>query len=168
MCDQLNAIVQSYGQLEIELQQTMREVCAPFCDHCGTCCCRLDFCLESLESPFLARVRARFASSAHFDADVGWLTPAGCGLAAGRPPVCYEFLCRAIVEAQPSHQHLEVLNALTMLLTHAGRNALGRRHLVALENLDRFNNRRLLNQLMQARSVLGELNGALEGDGRQS
>mgnify|MGYP003493755220 CR=1 FL=1 len=168
MRDPLNAIVESYGQLEIELQHRMREACALFCDRCGVRCCRVDFCYESLESPFLAHVRARFAPSAHFDAVVGWLTPAGCGLAAGRPPVCYEFLCRAIMEAQPTRQHLAALENLAMLLTRAGRNALGRRHLVALEDLNRLNSRRLWNQLMQARSVLDELHRALEAAGRRA
>ncbi|MFZ1985483.1 MAG: hypothetical protein WAU91_13780 [Desulfatitalea sp.] len=168
MRDPLNAIVESYGQLEIALQQRMRAVCALFCDRCGARCCRVDFCHESLESPFLVHVRARFAPSAYFDAVTGWLTPAGCGLAAGRPPVCYEFLCRAIVEAQPTRHQLEALETLAMLLTHAGRNAFGRRHLVALEDLHRLNSRRLWKQLMQARSVLDELPGRLTGDLRQS
>jgi hypothetical protein len=168
MHDSLDAIVESYGQLEIELQQRMREACALFCDRCDDRCCRVDFCYESLESPFLAHVRARFAPSAHFDAVVGWLTPAGCGLAAGRPPVCYEFLCRAIMEAQPTRQHLSALENLAMLLARAGRNAFGHRHLVALENLNRFNSRRLWKQLMQARSVLEELQGSLERDGRRA
>lgn len=151
---ELNAILTSYGQLETEVRQCMQAACDSFCGWCKAPCCREIFCRESLESPFLAVVRQRFAPTAGWDAALGWLTPTGCGLAAGRPPVCYEFLCQTILEAQPTPQDRSRLEILARLLTNAGRRAAGRRHLVELMDLDRINIGRMMTQLAQARSIL--------------
>ncbi|MBI5551546.1 MAG: hypothetical protein HY911_08565 [Desulfobacterales bacterium] len=154
---ELNAIIESYGQLEIEMRQCMQQVCEMFCGRCQTTCCRPVYCRESLDSPFLAEVRRRFAPGTRWDAALGWLTPTGCGLVAGRPPVCYEFLCRTILDAQPSPQARFRLEALAVLLTDAGRRAAGQGHLVEMTDLDRINAGRLTKQLAQARSFLDDL-----------
>lgn len=154
---ELDAIIKRYGQLESGVRQCMQQVCAPFCGPCKATCCRLVYCRESLESPFLAAVHRRFAPGAQWDAAVGWLTPSGCSLGAGRPPVCYEFLCRTILEAQPSPRARSGLESLARLLTDAGRHAAGRHHLVELTDLDRINAARLTRQLAQARSLLDGL-----------
>jgi hypothetical protein len=112
--------------------------------------------------PFLSEVRRRFAAQARWNPERGWLTPTGCGLAAGRPPVCYEFLCRTILEGQPSPLVQSGLAALAMLLTHAGRKASGRRHLVELTDLGTIHVGRLARQLAQARSLLIGMRERLE------
>ncbi|MBI5064524.1 MAG: hypothetical protein HZB87_13910 [Desulfatitalea sp.] len=162
---ELNAILASYGQLETEVRQCMQKACEPFCGRCKTPCCREIFCRESLESPFLASVRQRFAPTAGWDAALGWLTPAGCSLSAGRPPVCYEFLCRTILDVRATPQDRSRLETLARLLTHAGRNAAGRRHLVELTDLDLINAGRMMKQLAQARSMLEGLRGELQSGG---
>jgi len=154
---ELDAIIERYGQLEIEVRQCIQQACAPFCGSCKATCCRPAYCRESLESPFLAEVQRRFAPGARWDAALGWLTPTGCSLGVGRPPVCYEFLCRTILDAQPSAQARARLESLARLLTDAGRYAAGRRHLVELTDLERINAGRLTKQLAQARSLLDRL-----------
>ena len=141
----------------------MQQVCTPFCASCKAACCRPVYCRESLESPFLAEVYRRFAPGAHWDAALGWLTPAGCSLGAGRPPVCYEFLCRTILDAQPSPRARSGLESLARLLTDAGRHAAGRHHLVELTDLSRINVGRLTRHLAQARSTRDGLQTELCG-----
>jgi hypothetical protein len=99
-------------------------------------------------------VRRLFAPEVDWNPALGWLTPTGCCLPTGRPPVCYEFICRAILDTQPSASERTRLETLAVLLTRAGRHAAGRRHLVELTDLHRLNAGRLLGQLTQARSVL--------------
>jgi hypothetical protein len=77
--------------------------------------------------------------------------------------VCYEFLCRTILEAQPSAQMRSRLEALARLLTNAGRQAAGRRHLVEVTDLERINTGRLGKQLAQARSALESILTFLSG-----
>lgn len=158
---ELNAIITTYGQLETDVRHFMHYACGPFCGRCQALCCRSDYCRESLESPFLAAVRKRFAPEAGWHHALGWLIPTGCSLAAGRPPVCYEFCCRTILAAQPSALARTWLGTLSRILTDAGRNAAGRRHLVELADLQRINTARLTRQLARARSVLDGLREGL-------
>jgi hypothetical protein len=149
--------VAAYGRLEEEIRGRMTALCAPVCARCAMPCCRIHFCRESLESPFLTSVRTRFAPDAQWDSAVGWLTPHGCRLSAGRPPVCYEFLCRSLEAHQPTPLHREALRLLSKLMAHAGASARGRRHLVELNDLSRLNFKRLTVQFDQARAALMQL-----------
>ena len=162
----LSEIISIYGKLEQELQQRMSARCAGFCARCNSPCCRIDFCLEALESPFLQKVRNRFAPSATWDSKTGWLREDGCGLAAGRPPVCHEFICRWISERQPDEAHRRALQQLGMILTQAGKNAFGKRQLVELNDLERLNYNRLARQLAQGYSVLSRLDGFWHAGGQ--
>lgn len=149
--------VAAYGRLEMEIQGCMSALCIRMCARCLLPCCRIDFCRESLESPFLVDVRTRFAPDAHWDAAAGWLTAQGCRLPAGRPPVCYEFLCRDLEENQPTPIHCEALRRLSKLMTQAGACARGRRHLVELNDLSRLNVKRLTVQFERAWTALAQL-----------
>jgi hypothetical protein len=149
--------VTTYGRLEGEIQGCMSAQCEQVCARCTMPCCRIDFCRESLESPFLTDVRTRFAPDAQWDPAAGWLTAQGCCLAAGRPPVCYEFLCRSLEEHQPTPIHREALQVLSRLMTQAGACARGRRHLVELNDLSRLNLKRLFIQFSRARDMLTQL-----------
>lgn len=157
MSDLIDELVERYGRLEMAIQKRMNASCAPFCTVCQSPCCRIDFCYESLESPFLEAVRSRFAPGAAWCATSGWLTPSGCMLTAGRPPVCYEFLCGAILTAQDAGEQLAALKQLAMLITIAGRRARGSRHLVALSDLSRTNTPRLLTQVARSQIALQKL-----------
>jgi hypothetical protein len=102
-------------------------------------------------------VRERFSIRAEWDSGKGWLTCSGCSLGAGRPPVCYEFICTAITNTQQSADCRQALNSLAMLMTKAGRNACGKRHLVELDQLERLNLQRLMVQLSKAEEDLDRL-----------
>jgi hypothetical protein len=149
--------VATYGRLEGEIRGCMTALCGPVCTRCAMPCCRIDFCRESLESPFLTSVRARFAPDAQWNPAAGWLTPHGCRLSVGRPPVCYEFLCHNLEAHQPTPLHREALQLLSKLMTHAGACARGRRHLVELNDLSRLNFKRLTVQFDRARATLIQL-----------
>ncbi|MDA8142232.1 MAG: hypothetical protein M0036_26600 [Desulfobacteraceae bacterium] len=150
-------LIERYGRLEMEIQRRMNACCSAFCSVCKSPCCRVEYCREALESPFLEAVRQRFAPAVHWNSDSGWLTAKGCGLAAGRPPVCYEFLCRPILEAQPTPERLEAVKQLAMLVTMAGRRARGNRHVVELEDLERINAARLLAQVTSSSAALARM-----------
>lgn len=149
--------ISSYGRLERRIQRCMASQSGGLCTRCVMPCCRIDFCRESLESPFLEAVRTLFAPGIRWDPAVGWLTNQGCCLPAGRPPVCYEFLCRSLQVHQPSALHRDALQVLAGLITDTGRRARGRRHLVELNDLGRLNLKRLTDQLKRAQSTLAQL-----------
>jgi hypothetical protein len=59
-----------------------------------------------------------------------WLNEAGCKLSVGRPPVCYEFLCANILDAQEMGMHRYAMIVLSKLVAHIGKRAFGSRHLI--------------------------------------
>jgi hypothetical protein len=96
--------------------------------------------VETRESVFLKLVAKRFSDRSVFSPSHGWLTATGCALVAGRPPVCYEFLCRPIsntVSGDPYRHH--ALKVSSMLITHMGKHAIGGRHLVEITQADDLN-----------------------------
>ena len=72
---------------------------------------------------------------ADYNRSKGWLTLDGCGLDVGRPPVCYEFYCSAIISGISGAYRKYAADVLGKLVSFAGRNALGNRHLVTLSTL---------------------------------
>lgn len=154
----LDHAVKVYAAFEQTVRQWTDGRCGPFCKTCRAVCCRAHFCDETRQSAFLARVAAHASPQSDYHAATGWLTPAGCGLKAGRPPVCYEFLCLRITTAldgDPLKRH--ALLAASMLMTHVGRRALGGRHLVTLtrrRDLARIRVERLMDRLDEAGAAL--------------
>ncbi len=157
MDDRLTPLIEIYVNLEIRVQELMRTRCAEHCRKCPTVCCRIDYCQESLESPFLARVRLQAGQNPQWHPERGWLGNRGCTLRAGRPPVCYAFCCNTILAAQPTAFDRYAVDLLAMLMTFAGRRARGDRHLVELGNLSALNIRRITHQLQTADRVLDQL-----------
>ncbi|WP_155316421.1 hypothetical protein [Desulfosarcina alkanivorans] len=170
MKSDIQRIVDRYGQLEQRVCQQMTRFCRPFCSVCRQVCCQSHFCLETRESTFLGQVVRCFPPQSVFDPSRGWLSATGCTLVAGRPPVCYEFLCRSIsgaVSATPDHHH--ALLALSMVMTYVGRRAVGGRHLVEVTHppdLNRINPDRLGARLHDAKDAA--LASAAVLDGRPS
>jgi hypothetical protein len=64
-----------------------------------------------------------------------WLSEAGCKLSVGRPPVCYEFLCADILDAQQPGLQRYAMMVLAKLISHIGKIALGSRHLIEVMDL---------------------------------
>jgi len=69
---------------------------------------------------------------------MGWLTEAGCSLPLGRPPVCYQFVCGKILEAQATDEQRYLMKVYANLINHVGKTALGHNHLVAIMDSDRI------------------------------
>ena len=160
-------LVDRYGRFERQVREQMERRCRPQCSQCRRVCCRIHFCTESRESVFLDRVVRRFSPDASWDPLHGWLSSGGCSLVAGRPPVCYEFICRDISDALssgPDRGH--ALRTLGMLLTHVGKSAVGGRHLVTATGeaqLNRIRPDRFMARLEQAQAALQAAAAMLDG-----
>lgn len=165
---EIDRLIDAYVGFEQRVRQEMERRCRSFCAVCRQVCCRVHFCVESRESVFLARVASRYSPGASFDPVHGWLGPDGCRLVAGRPPVCYEFLCRDIPDAlsgDPHRRHAMV--TLSMLVSHLGKRAVGGRHLVELTDetaLMRIVESRLSANLVQAEAAFKAAVAVLDGE----
>ena len=139
-----------YQTLERKVNQLVVQVCKPFCSTCSKCCCKIDFCSESLDSYWLRMTRKLSGhNQSQYDDNTGWLLSDGCRLATGRPPVCYEYLCNRIIADIPDDS-LGAVKEVSRLLSSAGKNALGNRHLITLSSdqiLNRMNFRKLRRQI---------------------
>lgn len=124
-----------YRYLELEINRTISSICSPFCRPCKGGCCRTEICAESISSFWLHLVgTVGNHSPVQFDENQGWLAPNGCRISAGRPPLCYEFLCDKIFENIPPGSFSRSLKELCQSLSLVGKNALGNRHLVTLSS----------------------------------
>lgn len=132
---QCKAAALKYRQLELEINHTISSICSPFCRPCKGDCCKAEICVESVSSYWLRLVRAvGDHKPVQFDEIRGWLAPNGCRISAGRPPLCYEFLCDKIFENSPPGSFSRSLKDISRLLSMASKNALGNRHLVSLSS----------------------------------
>jgi hypothetical protein len=129
---QLDQILEKYATFEHDVGQFTAEYCSYWCSTCKEVCCKADYCQETLDSAFLSLIRHRYPTPEAFSADQGWLTKTGCALTVGRPPVCYEFLCKRILDSRSARLDRYALNVLSKLITHIGWRAAGRRHLVEI------------------------------------
>ena len=139
--------VQRYVALEQAIHAAHVPVCAPTCAKCVKICCAHRFCAEAIESPWL---RLAWQATGHtedeFHPEQGWLRRTGCSLRAGRPPVCYAFLCSQILDPMRDQAEREFHLDQASLITAVGRRAYGQRALVELTreeiathlNLDRL------------------------------
>jgi hypothetical protein len=155
---ELKDIIEKYVNFESDVRVKMDSFCARHCSRCDRVCCNQDFCRETIESPFLSHILEEYPPSTTYSIESGWLTPTGCGLLIGRPPVCYEFLCDAILVPQQSKFDRYVMKVLSALMTHIGRNAAGGRHLVELlhkDDLHRVRPLRFEKKLQEARTAFG-------------
>ncbi|MBU4208911.1 MAG: hypothetical protein KKH84_00145 [Proteobacteria bacterium] len=129
---ELDSILKQYSSFEIRVGKAIGDICAKHCSVCSSVCCKPEFCRETIESSFLSLLNKKFPPVSGYSKKRGWLTATGCILSAGRPPVCYEYLCSSIMEVQPDDMHRYVINVLSMLVSHIGKYTLGRRHLIEI------------------------------------
>lgn len=125
----------AYRNLEQQTSRIISSICRPFCSRCNVVCCKEEFCSESIDSFWLRLIwQTCDHEISQYDAHRGWLRPNGCGLMAGRPPLCHEYFCNDIFDkisqASSSHDFIEI----SKLLALAGKNALGNSHLVTLSS----------------------------------
>jgi hypothetical protein len=131
--DHLIKVALDYIDLEKRIRSIMHRLFEPFCEKCSNCCCKEDICRESIDSAWLTLVRNILDSrTLQYNEADGWLSSSGCRLAAGRPPVCYEYLCTNILNSCRGCKFLDNLKQLSKLLSITGTKSLGHKHLVAL------------------------------------
>ena len=122
-----------YRQFELQVSRCLSRCCHPFCNGCGDCC-KADICVEAVESAWLRIVRKQGGNKIpRFNRSTGWLSSKGCRLKAGRPPLCYEFFCERITDHFRKETIMDPILAISKLPSTAGLNALGKRHLVTLD-----------------------------------
>ena len=139
---ELKLILELYAEFEAKIQRYGGDFFHPHCSVCTEICCHVDICREALESPFLELLRKDNPMLAKFNGENGWLSDTGCTLSVGRPPVCYEFLCRDIIDTQPTASHQYVFSVLAKLVSHIGKRAHRGKHIVEIihiKQLDRVN-----------------------------
>ena len=145
-----------YGQLEKEVSHSLSRCCRPFCNGCGDCC-KADICVEAVDSAWLRIVRKQAGHKTfRFSRSTGWLSSKGCRLKVGRPPLCYAFSCKSVTDYFRKETILNPVLAIAKLPSAAGQNALGKRHLVTLEEneiLDKLDFHRLRKNIALARET---------------
>ena len=134
--DELEHILKAYAEFEAEVGAFSSELWSQWCSNCREVCCKPVYCRETLESPFLLLLSKNHSPEVFYSTRKAWLNEAGCKLSVGRPPVCYEFLCSNILEAQQPGMHRYAMIVLSKLMSHIGKRALGSRHLIALPVLN--------------------------------
>ncbi len=143
-----------YQDLEQKVRRLILKACKPFCGACSDCCCKKDFCSESLHSYWLRMIwNLQGYKASQYDDSKGWLLSDGCRLITGRPPVCYEYLCDKILSEMREGTTVDNLKAVSALPSFAGKNALGNRHLVTLSSeqiLTRMNFIKLRRQIVKS------------------
>ena len=151
--DCIKAILE-YQDLEQKVRRLTLKACKPFCSVCSNCCCKKDFCFESLESFWLRMTwNLQGYTVSQYDDTKGWLLSDGCLLITGRPPVCYEYLCNRILSEMREGATLDNIKAVSALPSFAGKNALGNKHLVTLSSeqiLTRMNFIKLRRQIAKS------------------
>ncbi|MEJ2102063.1 MAG: hypothetical protein P8X68_19145 [Desulfobacterales bacterium] len=162
----LSKIIDKYAAFEFEVRAYTAKIFRHHCSACKGACCKPEYCAETLTNPFLSRLRRRFASDAVYSDSRGWLTPTGCALPVGRPPVCYQFFCRTIQDAQPTAPSRYAIVILSNLVAHAGKKVCGHKHIVELEDvlqLKCVNLSRFEKQLNEAENAFMLVRAYLEG-----
>ena len=163
----LSKVIEAYAVFEAEVSAYSGKL---YFDHCLDCkgeCCKPEYCEESLSSPFLSRLRQHFVPDTVYNPERGWLTPIGCALPVGRPPVCHQFLCETILSLRPTADFRYAVNILSNLVNHIGKNARGRKHIVELEDISKLkqiNYSRFEKQLNEADMAFNLVRSFLDDD----
>ena len=126
-----------YASLESRVRETITDLFSPLCSTCKDSCCHVDFCIASLQSPWLTIIREiNNYPDRLYDREKGWLTADGCRLGVGRPPFCYEFFCPPLLEGIKDPRKKYATSVLGMLMCHVGRVGLSWKHLVDIPTLE--------------------------------
>jgi hypothetical protein len=143
-----------YLCLEVKVKTTLSRSFGTSCRKCLGLCCRSGICCESLNSAWLSIIWSLCGyQKSEYNAEAGWMTSDGCKLDAGRPPVCYAFVCDELYEGVSRGSHFSCLNTVSNLLTLSGTNALGTRHLITLTTEEicfRLNHARLRKRIAKS------------------
>jgi hypothetical protein len=158
--DELEHILSKYAGFETEVRNFSSELWFQWCSNCREVCCKAVYCRETLESPFLFLLSKNHSSEVSYSTQKAWLNETGCKLSVGRPPVCYEFLCGTILEAQQTGMQRYAMIVLSKLISHIGKCALGSRHLIEVmdpADLKKVRYSRFQKRLSEARNAFDVL-----------
>ena len=164
--DELEHILREYAAFEDEVRVFSSELWFQWCSNCREVCCKAVYCRETLESPFLSLLLKKYSHQVTNYTQKVWLGEAGCKLAVGRPPVCYEFLCANILDAQQTGMHKYAMIVLSILISHIGNRALGSRHLIEvmdLADLKKVRYSRFEKRLSEARNAFDVVQSFFKG-----
>jgi len=154
---ELEQILKDYAAFESEVRVFSSELWFQWCSNCREVCCKAVYCRETLESPFLFLLSKRHSPEVSYSTQKAWLNESGCKLSAGRPPVCYEFLCGTILDAQQTGMQRYAMIVLSKLISHIGKRALGTRHLIEVmdpADLKKIRYSRFEKRLSEARNAI--------------
>lgn len=154
----IDQLLGPYAELEDAIRELMISIFSKDCGLCTACCCRADVCEEALQSAFLKKLLQRQnIKESEMDDRYGWLDVNGCILKYGRPPVCYSFYCKEVLQKFHDDEAREAALILGRLIYHIGQNALGGWHLVEIMNevdLDRVDFEGIVKRMREAGAAL--------------
>ena len=159
--------MEQYAAFEAKVRAYSTRIYLDHCSGCKGICCKPEYCEEALTSPFLNQIRRHYVPDAIYDSGSGWLKRTGCALPVGRPPVCHEYLCDTILSLRSGPDFRYALTLLSNLINHVGKKALGRKHVVELQENDelkRINFTRFEKQLDEAETAFMRVRAYLDGD----
>jgi hypothetical protein len=165
--DELEHILQDYAAFEAEVRVFSSGLWFQWCSNCREVCCKSVYCRETFESPFLFLLVQKYSHQVSYRTQKDWLSEAGCRLSVGRPPVCYEFLCRNILDAQKTGMQRYAMIILSKLISHIGKRALGPRHLIEVmtpADLKKIRYSRFEKRLSEARNAFDVVQLFFRGD----
>ena len=154
--DELEHILKAYAMFESKVRVFSTNLWFQWCSNCRVVCCKAVYCRETVESPFLLLLLKKYSQQGFAGSQKTWLSDTGCKLSVGRPPVCYEFLCNNILDAQPTEMHRYAMTVLSKLISHIGKKALGSRHLIEImdpADLKKVRYSRFEKRLLEARNA---------------
>lgn len=128
----LKKLFDSYAGLEKQIQQLVHPLSLYYCTACAGRCCREEICKESIESTFLSVLVEKQA--VRYNRKKGWLRAEGCGLAYGRPLVCYQFFCEEVNNS--TLYKTSRLQTIIQDFVSLGNRAYGNIHLLCIADLD--------------------------------
>lgn len=146
--------IEQYAECEAGVRELISMKGNSLCGQCTRCCCDIVHCREAITSPFLKQIHQQ---ADQFHQQNGFLSPTGCVLEKGRPPMCYEYFCDDHFYYQPDELHAEVLKILGALLSHATRNAQGNTPLEEIlqeEDINQLDYQQLQNQMNESLQAL--------------
>ena len=129
----LDKIIKKYAAFEKKVMKQITRRLGKYCAECEGGCCTAAICRETIESPFLVRLRKTVQPDIRYQKKTGWLRRTGCALSAGRPPICHEFICDDIERSCSDAVERYVTKVLCRLITHIGKKVDGVLHLVEID-----------------------------------
>lgn len=114
-------VLTAYADFEKKVRNIIAPISGPLCAACKSICCKYDFCIETLQSPFLYLVAEQEgclpkSSVAAPQAGPFALGPHGCTILAGRSKLCSAFNCSQILRQFRSDHEVYAFKCISDML----------------------------------------------------